>query len=57
GEDGPYRIQWWAYETPHQVRELLGLLKELGDQVASVVTWEPPGVQLQDFVERPFRQR
>jgi hypothetical protein len=57
GENGPYRIQWWGYETPQQLLELLRLLKELGDQVASVTMWEPPGVQLQDFIERPFRQR
>lgn len=57
GERGPYRIQWWAFETPEQFHELLRLIKELSDQVASVVIWEPPGVHLQDFIDRPFRQR
>lgn len=57
GENGPYTLQWWGYETREQFLELLRLVKELSDQVASVVIWEPPGVQLQDFMERPFRQR
>lgn len=57
GEQGPYRIQWWGFRSPEQFRELLRLVKELADQVASVVIWEPPGVQLQDFIARPFRQR
>lgn len=57
GEHGPYTFQWFGYETPQQFRELLRLVKELSDQVASVVVWEPPGIQLQDFISRPFRQR
>ena len=32
-------------------------MKELSDQVASVIMWEPPGVQMQDFIARPFRER
>jgi hypothetical protein len=57
GENGPYTLQWWGYERPDQLLELLRVVKELSDQVASVVIWEPPGVQLQDFIDRPFRQR
>jgi GNAT superfamily N-acetyltransferase len=57
GEQGPYTMQWWGYETKEQFLELLRLVKELSDQVASVVIWEPPGVQMQDFIDRPFRQR
>jgi len=57
GESGPYTLQWWGYETVDQLRELLRLVKELADQVASVVVWQPPGVQLQDLIARPFRQR
>ena len=57
GEAGPYTIYWVGYEKPEQFRELLGLIKGLSDQVASVVIWEPPGIQLQDFIDRPFRQR
>lgn len=57
GESGPYTVPWVAYETPDQFRELLGTVKDLSDQVASVVMWEPGGIQLQDFIDRPFRQR
>ncbi|NNC75870.1 MAG: GNAT family N-acetyltransferase [Acidimicrobiia bacterium] len=57
GESGPYTVQWLAYEEPSQFRELLSLIRGLSDQVASVVMWEPPGIQLQDFIDRPFRQR
>jgi hypothetical protein len=57
GENGPYTLQWVAYREPGQFLELLRLVKELSDQVASVVVWEPPGVQMQDFIARPFRER
>lgn len=57
GEQGPYTVVWQAYEEPGQFRQLLSLIKGLSDQVASVVMWEPPGIQLQDFIDRPFRQR
>jgi len=55
-ERGPYRIEWMAYQTQEQFLELLGLIKSLGDQVALVEMREPAGIQLQDLLERPFRQ-
>lgn len=57
GEHGPYHVYWWAFDTREHFLELLRVLKELSDQVASVTVWQPPGVQMQDFIERPFRHR
>ena len=56
-EHGPYRIFWMAYETYAQFLELLGLLRGLGDQVRLVSLLEPPGIRMQDLLERPFRRR
>ncbi len=55
GEWGPYRIAWMSYQTREQFLELMALIKTLGDQVRSVVMREPPHVQLQDMVDKPFR--
>lgn len=56
-EYGPYDVDWLAYEEPAQLLELLGVLRALGDQVASMSIPEPPEIQLQDLVRTPFRQR
>jgi hypothetical protein len=53
---GPFRATWLCYHSADELRELLGLLGELGDQALLVRVREPPGVQLQDLVDRPFRQ-
>ncbi|MHC4218253.1 MAG: GNAT family N-acetyltransferase [Planctomycetota bacterium] len=53
-ESGPYRVEWLAWETPAQLLELLGLIKNLGDQVALIRIREPAGVQLQDLLDKPF---
>ena len=56
-EYGPYVVDWMAYEEPHQVLELLGLLRGLGDQVTTMtVREEPAELQLQDLIRVPFRQ-
>ncbi|MCP3988897.1 MAG: hypothetical protein GY724_07475 [Actinomycetia bacterium] len=57
GENGPYRVHYIAYEQPHQLLELLRLLKELGDQVTTVKLFEPPHIQLQDLLLTPFRRQ
>jgi len=57
GEHGPYRISWIGYEDPGQLLELLRLLRELADQVASVKMAEPPELQMQDLIEQPIRQQ
>jgi len=52
---GPFRVAWLCYRNREELRELLALLKDLGDQVLLVRLQEPPGIQLQDFIKRPFR--
>ncbi len=54
-EHGPYRVQWMAYETSAQLRELLGVLKSLGNQIDLVSFWEGDDVQLQHLIDRPFQ--
>lgn len=54
---GPLNVEWLIHEEPHQLEELLGLLKSLGDQYRSVtIAHEPPGVQLQSLLAEPLRQ-
>jgi predicted acetyltransferase len=53
---GPYGICWSAWQTPAQYLELLGLIRSFGDQVRSVRLTEPAGIQLQDLLDRPFRE-
>ncbi len=55
-EDGPYRVRWLAWTTPGQLLELLGLLRNLGDQVNLVRLREPAGIQLQDLMDKPFQR-
>jgi hypothetical protein len=57
GEHGPYSVQWLAYQTLDQFLELMALLRSLGDQVRLVRMREPPGVQLQDLLAQPFKER
>lgn len=57
GEQGPYTVWHMGYRDGHQLLGLFRLLRELGDQVASVVVMEPPEIQLQDLIDQPFRQR
>lgn len=56
-EHGPYRVEWMAFQTREQFLELMALIRNLGDQVRLVRMREPQGVQLQDLIEQPFRQR
>ena len=55
GDHGPYKVRWLAYETPRQLLELLKLLYELADQVASVWMVEPVQIQFQDLIDQPGR--
>jgi predicted acetyltransferase len=57
GERGPYKVSHLIYQNAQQLRELLGLLKSLEDQVYAVEMIEPPEIQLQVMLERPFRNR
>lgn len=56
-ESGPYRVAWMAWETREQLLELLALLRHLSDQVTVIELTEPPGIQLQDLIDKPLRQR
>ena len=57
GENGPYRVEWMGYETGDGLLELLALLKSLADQIYAVWMIEPPHVQLQSMLNRPFRSQ
>jgi GNAT superfamily N-acetyltransferase len=56
GEHGPYRIGFMAYQDADQFMELMGLIKNIGDQVRTVRMREPAHVQIQDLVKQPFRR-
>lgn len=57
GWNGPYRVQWMIYRTVEQFKELVALIRTLGDQVRQITMPEPPGIQLQDMLAHPFRWR
>ena len=54
-ENGPFRIIFSIWETREQLGELMAFLHSLADQVHLVVMEEPPGIALQDFIQRPLR--
>jgi len=56
-ERGPYTVTHLIYQNPAQLLELLGLVKSFEDQVYAVSIIEPPEIQLQALLERPFRNR
>ncbi|MBN1327760.1 MAG: hypothetical protein JW996_07405 [Candidatus Cloacimonetes bacterium] len=57
GEHGPYHVCWMSYQNYDQFLELLALLKSFSDQVRMVQMIEPAGIQMQDFLNYPFRYR
>jgi hypothetical protein len=57
GEYGPLKIHWINFRSYPQLLELLSLIKSFGDQVCLVEMVEPPGIQLQDLLVKPFRYR
>jgi len=57
GEHGPLRANWVVFQTYAQFLELLSLLKSIGDQYHLVKMREPPGIQMQEFLHKPFKQR
>ncbi len=57
GENGPYKILWMAYRDYNGFIELLSTIRSLEEQVFSVTMDEPQGIQIQDFISRPFRNR
>jgi len=57
GTSGAWNIAWLAYRTPRQMRELMTLLASMADQLKLIRLIEPPGLQIQSLVNRPFRRR
>lgn len=55
GEAGPYEVNFVVYQTGDQFLELMAVLKSLGDQARLVRMEQPPGIQLQDLIDHPFR--
>ena len=56
-ERGPYTVCWMAYQRGDQFLELMALLKSLGDQVHLVKMGEPPSIQMQDLLDKPFTRQ
>ncbi len=56
GEHGPHSIWWLSYQTGEQFKELMQLVRTLGDQVHAVSIDEPAGIALDDLIEQPFKQ-
>jgi len=56
-EYGPYTVDWMTYQTHDQLRELLGVLKGLGDQVPTIRMLQPSGIRLQDVLTEPIKER
>jgi hypothetical protein len=56
-EYGPCRVRWMVYRNRKEFLELMALIKSLSDQMGLVSIVEPPGIQLQDLLDRPFMHR
>lgn len=57
GSSGAWHVIWITYRTPQQMRELMTLLSSQADQLKLIRLIEPPGLQMQSLVNRPFRRR
>ena len=56
-EDSPVRLNWMSYQDRSQLLDLLGVLKDLGDQHTLIKILEPSDVRLQDLMDRPSRRQ
>ncbi len=56
-ERGPYTVHWAVYQDYDQLKELLAVLRNLGDQVHLVRMREPQGIQMQDLIAQPFKHQ
>ncbi|MBT3275463.1 MAG: hypothetical protein HN368_20070 [Spirochaetales bacterium] len=54
-ESGPYSVSWMSYQNLRQFRELLAVIRSLGDQVRQIRMREPQEIQMQDFIRKPFQ--
>lgn len=57
GEHGPLKIALLSYRSIDDLLELLRLIRELGDQVRSVIMDEPAILQIQTLLDSPMRHR
>ena len=55
-EHGPFDIKFY-YQNYDQFLDLLALIKSFGEQIYAVNVMEPAGIQLQDFLLKPFKDR
>ena len=53
-EQGPIWIQWLAYQNLDQLMDLLALIKSFEEQYHLVRMVEPPFINMQDFIDKPF---
>lgn len=54
---GKYSVWWMSYRNREEFMELMSILKSLSDQVQLIGMREPPNIQFQDILRRPFRHR
>jgi hypothetical protein len=57
GASGAWQVSWLNYRTPQQMRELMTVFASMADQLKLIRFIEPPGLQTQSLVNRPFRRR
>ena len=57
GENGPAYTGWLVYKNSSQFRDLMLLIKSLGDQIDLIKIAEPPGVQIQALLKKPISGR
>lgn len=55
-EKGPVWIDWMAYENLDQLMDLLAFLKSFEEQFLMIQMVEPPFINMQDFIHRPFQK-
>ena len=53
-ENGPIWIPFMSYQNIDQLMDLLALIKSFEEQYHLVRMYEPPHIQIQDFIEKPF---
>ncbi len=56
-EQGPFNVWWMSYTNYNQLKELMALLKSFAEQINLVTIHEPPDIQMQDLLIKPFHYR
>ena len=51
--EGPYNVRYLAYQNYEQFLDLLAVIRNFGEQIMSVKIYEPPHIQMQDFIKTP----